>query len=103
MTSSLGRMDSKSSIIKEIDEGLEKLADRKQVLAMRKSKKDLPSIIKDYYPSILQDAALLLSAKPVTQVSVERLFSALKIFKQDRRNRLKESVLNALLLLRANQ
>jgi hypothetical protein len=39
---------------------------------------------------------------PVTQVSVERLFSALKIFKRDQRSRLKEDILNALLLLKAN-
>jgi len=40
---------------------------------------------------------------PVTQVSVERLFSALKLFKTDYRNRLKEYILDALLLLRANK
>ena len=50
----------------------------------------------------LRDVALLLTARPPTQVSVERLFSALKILKSDRRNRLKDKMLNAMLLLRAN-
>ena len=50
----------------------------------------------------LRDVALLLTAIPPTQVSVERLFSALKILKSDRRNRLKDKMLNAMLLLRAN-
>lgn len=50
----------------------------------------------------LRDVALLLTALPPTQVSVERLFSALKILKSDRRNRLKDKMLNAMLLLRAN-
>ena len=36
------------------------------------------------------------------QVSVERLFSSLKIFKSDRRSRLKEDILNALLFLKSN-
>ena len=49
----------------------------------------------------LRDVALLLTALPPTQVSVERLFSALKILKSDRRNRLKDKMLNAMLLLRA--
>ena len=50
----------------------------------------------------LKEAALLLSALPPTQVSVERLFSSLKILKSDRRNRLGEKLLNAMLFLRAN-
>ena len=36
------------------------------------------------------------------QVSEERLFSSLKIFKSDRRSRLKEDILNALLFLKSN-
>jgi hypothetical protein len=39
---------------------------------------------------------------PPTQVSVERLFSALKILKSDHRNRLGEKMLNAMLFLRFN-
>jgi hypothetical protein len=35
-------------------------------------------------------------------VSVERLFSSLKILKSDHRNRLGEKLLNAMLLLRSN-
>jgi hypothetical protein len=46
--------------------------------------------------------AALLSALPPTQVSVERLFSSLKILKSDHRNRLGEKLLNAMLLLRSN-
>jgi len=55
------------------------------------------------WPKVLQDVALLLLAMPVTQVSVERLFSALKLIKTDSRNRLKEDILDALLLLKAVQ
>ena len=46
--------------------------------------------------------ALLMTALPPTQVSVERLFSALKIIKSDHRNRLGEKILNAILFLRSN-
>jgi len=55
------------------------------------------------WPKVLQDVALLLLAMPVTQVSVERLFSALKLIKTDSRNRLKVDILDALLLLKAVQ
>jgi hypothetical protein len=46
--------------------------------------------------------AAILSALPPKQVSVERLFSSLKILKSDHRNRLGEKLLNAMLLLRSN-
>ena len=39
---------------------------------------------------------------PVTQVSVERLFSALKLLKSDLRNKLKDDIIGDVLLLRAN-
>ena len=39
---------------------------------------------------------------PPTQVSVERLFSALKLQKSDLRSRIKADALDALLLLKAN-
>jgi hypothetical protein len=48
------------------------------------------------------NVAAILSALPPTQVSVERLFSSLKILKSDHRNRLGEKLLNAMLLLRSN-
>ncbi len=79
---------------------IEKL--KNQRIALKKTKKDLLTMINEDYPEELKEVALLLCTMPVTQVSVERLFSALKIFKWDQRNRLKEDILNALLLLKAN-
>lgn len=58
--------------------------------------------IRDFYPPCLKDAALVLTSLPPTQVSVERLFSALKILKSDRRSRLSEDILDAMLFLRTN-
>ena len=60
-------------------------------------------IIEQAYPKLLQDVARLLHAMPVTQVSDERLFSALKLFKTEHRNKLKEDILDALLFLTANK
>ena len=54
------------------------------------------------YPTVIQEAARLLRGMPPTQVSVERLFSALKLQKSDLRNRIKADVLDALLLLKSN-
>jgi bifunctional polynucleotide phosphatase/kinase len=79
---------------------IEKL--KNQRIALKKTKKDLLTLINEDYPEELKEVALLLCTMPVTQVSVERLFSALKIFKRDQRSRLKEDILNALLLLKAN-
>jgi len=79
---------------------IEKL--KNQRIALKKTKKDLLTMINEDYPEELKEVALLLCTMPVTQVSVERLFSALKIFKRDQRSRLKEDILNALLLLKAN-
>ncbi len=47
-------------------------------------------------------AARALSALPVTQVSVERPFSALKIILSDTRSRLKADLVEAILFLRTN-
>jgi hypothetical protein len=80
---------------------IDKLAE--QMIPLNKTKKDLLTLIEEDYPAQLRDVARLLYAKPVTQVSVERLFSALKIYKRDDRSRLKEDILNAMLLLKANQ
>ena len=55
----------------------------------------------DSYPEILREVTKLLQAMPPTQVSVERLFSALKFLKSDRRSRLKGEILNDMLLLKA--
>lgn len=55
------------------------------------------------YPEIVRETALVLTALPPTQVSVERLFSALKLLKSDLRTNLKEDVLEAMLFLRTNR
>ena len=71
---------------------------------LKESRKELKKLSDpiSQYPDVLKDAARLLRAMPPTQVSVERLFSALKIFKSDLRSCLKSDILNALLLLKAN-
>ena len=66
-----------------------------------KKVKDLFEAINSY-PEDLQDVSRLLATMPVTQVSVERLFSALKILKSDLRNKLKDDIIDDVLLLRAN-
>ena len=66
-----------------------------------KKNKDLSEAIKEY-PDDLQEVARLLATMPVTQVSVERLFSALKLLKSDLRNKLKDDIIGDILLLRAN-
>ena len=70
---------------------------------LRRLKKPLETLIKEDYPEELREVALLLRAMPVTQVSVERLFSALRLLKSERRSRLKEDVLKAILVLKANK
>jgi len=50
------------------------------------------------YPEIIRDAARTVTALPLTQVSVERLFSALKIIKSDLRASVKEDTVDATLL-----
>ena len=67
----------------------------------RKTLKRLRDPIENY-PEVLQEVARILRAMPPTQVSVERLFSALRLFKTDLRSCLKEDILHALLLLKAN-
>jgi len=54
------------------------------------------------YPSILQKVAYIVTALPSTQVSVERLFSALRIIRSDLRTSMKEDLLEAILFLRTN-
>ena len=46
--------------------------------------------------------AKILSAMPVTQVSVERLFSSVKFILRDHRASMKQDLLDAILFLRAN-
>ncbi|KAM9308920.1 LOW QUALITY PROTEIN: uncharacterized protein PAF06_013141 [Gastrophryne carolinensis] len=52
------------------------------------------------YPEIVSDVARIVTAMPPTQVSVERLFSALKIIKSDLRASMKEDLAEAILFLR---
>ena len=54
------------------------------------------------YPSILQKVAYTVTALPSTQVSVERLYSALHIIRSDLRTSMKEDLLEAILFLRMN-
>lgn len=54
------------------------------------------------YPDTVKEVAATVSGLPATQVSVERLFSALRIIKSDLRGSLKEDTINAILFLRAN-
>ncbi len=69
---------------------------------LKKSKLPLRQLILTEYPDQLKEVALLLSALPPTQVSVERLFSSLKILKTELRNRLGEKLLSSMLFLRTN-
>ena len=52
------------------------------------------------YPDVIGDVALTVTALPPTQVSVERLFSALKFTKSDLRSSMKEDLVEAILFLR---
>lgn len=54
------------------------------------------------YPSGSQQFSYFLGALLVTQVSVERLFSAMKLIITDLRSRLKPDVVEAMLLIRSN-
>ncbi len=78
-------------------EALDLLVQQRHVL--KKSKLPLCQLILREYPDHLKEVALLLSALPPTQVSVERLFSSLK---SDLRNRLGEKLLSSMLFLRTN-
>lgn len=65
----------------------------------RKSKISLQEIIQSYR-EIIRDVALTVIAIPPTQVSVERLFSVLKLMKTDLRASMKEDLVEAMLFLR---
>ena len=54
------------------------------------------------YPDILQKVAYSVTALPRTQVSVERLFSALRIIRSDLRCSVKEDLIEAILFLCSN-
>ena len=77
------------------------LAALNTIKADRKELKKLKDPI-EAYPTVIKEVSRILRAMPPTQVSVERLFSALKLQKSDLRNQIKADVLDALLLLKAN-
>ena len=54
------------------------------------------------YPAILPKVPYTVTALPSTQVSVERLFSALRIVRSDLRTSMKEDLSEAILFLRTN-
>ena len=56
----------------------------------------------DMYPEMVREVARVVTALPPTQVSVERLFSALKIIRSDLRTSMKEDLTEAILFLRTN-
>ena len=56
----------------------------------------------DTYPSMIQNVARIMSCLPTTQVSVERVFSQLKLILRDNRSNLGSEVVDALLFLRLN-
>ena len=56
----------------------------------------------DTFDEPLLTTAKILSALPVTQVSVERLFSSIKFILSDHRASIKQDLLDAILFLQAN-
>ena len=62
----------------------------------------IQAIIEKMYPPVIKDVCFILVCLPVTQVSVERLFSSLKLLKSDLRNRLKSDIVDDMLFLRNN-
>ena len=71
------------------------------IKADRKELKKLKDPIEAYL-TVIKEVSRILRAMPPTQVSVQRLFSALKLQKSDLRNMIKADVLDTLLLLKAN-
>ena len=69
---------------------------------MRKEKLDIHVAIDKFYPDAIKYVSHVLITHPPTQVSVERLFSSLKILKSDRRNRLKHDTIDDILFLKTN-
>ena len=101
-----GQISPRNQILTEVKNGLAMLENKDQRKKMKvlEMKKDVDRIkvIKNEYPEVLQEVAILLYTMPVTQVSVERMFSALKLYKTDLRSRLKDDILNAMMILKAN-
>jgi hypothetical protein len=59
--------------------------------------------IEEYFPPILKEVACTVSCLPISQASVERLFSALKYVLSDNKNSYANEMLDAILFLRTNK
>ena len=89
--------------MQELENALFNLEKERPKLKADAKKSDIYQVVQTKYPKILVDVSLALLALPPTQVSVERLFSALKILMSERRNKLKEDILKAMLFIRINK
>jgi hypothetical protein len=67
-----------------VNAGIDKLMQQRN--ALRGTKKDLLALLVEDYPDMLRGVACHLFTKPVTSVTVERFYLALKIFNRDLRN-----------------
>ena len=65
------------------------------------TKRDVWDVISSY-PTAVRPCSLALVALPVTQVSVERLFSAIRLLLSDLRYWLMQDAVEAMFLLRTN-
>ena len=81
---------------KEFQDNREDLKSKMETMAPEK-------IVIEEYPTYLVDITLVLFALPPSQVSVERIFSLLRLYKSDLRNRLKADILNDCIFLKANK
>lgn len=64
---------------------------------------DMFEVINTRFPESIQECSRLATCLPVSQASVERLFSALKFIYSDLRARMKPELLEAILFLRVNK
>jgi len=71
-----------------------------EILALGRLKGRSVFDVMQVFPENVRRYCAAISGLPVTQVCVERLFSALKLLLADTRSRLKEDILQALLFLR---
>lgn len=84
--------------VKKFKEDFNKAMDQVEEIEVAESNRGLS--LQDFiagYPEIVRGVASTIAAFPATQVSVERLFSALKIMKSDLRSSLKEDIVEAIL------
>ena len=77
------------------------LAEIEKIGDNNKSQISLQEIIKGY-PEIIREITLTNIAIPLTLVSVERLFSVLKLMNTDIRALIKEDLVEVMLLLQTN-